>query len=235
LTIDATGRTRSLARRFEVKTGPRKPADLVAFKTHVRGASIAEDVCEIYSYGGGYGGSSRVEGGLFNVCFIASAADTKRYASDPELVLREVVFSNKQARKSLELAEVVEPWHAVPIERFGRGKLVPANGLIAVGDSAAFIDPFTGSGILLALESSRIASNAIIDNFSKSLDLRKMAADYRREYAAAFDSRLRVCSALRHAAFVPWLADVTIIALSLSTGLRKRLARATRLSAGPAA
>lgn len=228
ITIDATGRTRALARRFENNTETKSPANFVAFKTHLRGARIAAGACEIYVYRGGYGGCNRVENDLYNLCFIVSAADTKRLGSDAERVMREVVFTNKRAAEAMNDATVAKPWLAVPIERFGRGELVPAPGLITVGDAAAFIDPFTGSGMLLALESGKIAAAAIADGFSVGTDFQSVVEKYRHNYSAAFDHRLRVCSLLRHAAFVPFLAESTISLLSLSTSLRRAVARSTR-------
>lgn len=234
ITVDATGRSRSLARRFDSKTTSRSAAKHVAFKTHLRGADIKPGSCEIYVYRGGYGGCNRVENDLYNLCFIASAVDTKRLESDPERIMRELVFSNDRARAAMEHATVAKPWLAVPIERFGRGDLVPAEGLITVGDSAAFIDPFTGSGILLALESGKIAAAEIAESFAKGRDFSDLARNYRSSYSSAFDSRLRVCSVVRHAAFIPLLAETVISVLSINERLRRRLAQATRFSAGSA-
>ncbi len=227
ITIDATGRNRILARRFDTKK-TRHAAKLVAFKTHVRGAGTSAGSCEIFAYPGGYGGCNQVEDGLHNLCFIAAASETKRLGSDPERVLREMVFANVRAAETLRDAVIVKPWIAVPIQSFGRNSLVPADGLITIGDAAAFIDPFTGSGLLMALESARIAAAAILEcsRFSE------LIVKYRKGHAAAFDRRLRICSMLRHASFVPFLAESTISLLGLSTALRRRQARATRFNAG---
>ena len=234
LIIDATGRTRSLARRLEKDAGQHKRAGHVAFKAHLAGAEIAGGACEIFAYRGGYGGCNSIENGLYNLCFIADAEDVKRCASDAERVMREVVCTNKRAAAVLENVTVESEWLAVPIERYGRGELVPAQGLMTVGDSAAFIDPFTGSGILLSLESARIAATAIAKTFAADRDLESLAAEYRRLYSATFDTRLRVCRLLRHAASMPFLADATISVLRTSGGLSRRIARATRLAAGRA-
>lgn len=229
LTVDATGRTRSLARRFKTRIDATGPAKHVAFKTHLRGVRLDAGACEIYVYRGGYGGCNLVEDDLYNLCFIVSAEDTKRLASVAEDVMREIVFTNKRARLAMQDAVVTKPWLAVPIERFGRGELVPADGLIAIGDAAAFIDPFTGSGILIALESAKIAAAAITTSGHKVSDFNAIADSYRQNYAAAFNSRLRLCSWLRHASFVPMLAESTLSLLSISTAVRKQLARATRM------
>ncbi|HTH50584.1 MAG TPA: hypothetical protein VL501_01540, partial [Pyrinomonadaceae bacterium] len=159
-----------------------------------------------------------------NVCFIASASDVKRLGSEAERVFREVVCSNKRAEYVFRNVEFAGDWLAVPIERFGRGTLSPIHGLLAIGDAAAFIDPFTGSGMLLAFESARIFARSVL----ATRDVEQLAAEYERQYSAAFDKRLRVCSWLRRASAVPLLAELTILALGLSGGLKVRLVRATR-------
>lgn len=223
ITLDATGRMRFLTRRADAKDPVRK-ADYVAFKTHVSGCGVADDVCEIFSYAHGYGGSSRVENGLHNLCFIAAAEDVKQLGSDPTRVLGEVVCTNKRAAEVLKGINFVGEWHAVAIERYGRGNVAPTRGLLCIGDAAAFIDPFTGSGMLLALESAKVAAAAIVN----ANDLAELAFDYSQLYSAAFDTRLRMCSILRSVSFVPRLAETTVRALALSNGFRKFIVRSTR-------
>ncbi|CAN5332643.1 NAD(P)/FAD-dependent oxidoreductase [soil metagenome] len=230
LVVDATGRNRSVAREAESSEKTATRARHVAFKTHVRDAAVEPGACEIYSYRGGYGGCNAIEGGLFNVCFIVAAGDAKLLGSDPDRVLREVVSTNQRARETMMNAEAVKPWLAVPIQRFGRGTLNPRAGLVTVGDSAAFIDPFTGSGILLALQSSKILSYAITRNWENGVG--RITDEYQRLYSAAFDSRLRWCSMLRTAAFSPLAAELTIAGLGLSRNLRRRIARLTRFNTG---
>ena len=233
LTIDATGRTRILARQIEKANehGSRHRADFVAFKTHLEGARVPDGDCEIYAYRGGYGGSTRVENGLHNVCFIVSSKIVKKLNGDANRLLKEIVCENRRAFHSLNGARVVEDWLAVPIESYGRAELSPAKGLLTIGDAAAFIDPFTGSGILLALESAKIAATVIIDEFAQPESNRAfetIAREYRKQYATAFDPRLRISSLVRHAAFVPFLAETVIRFLSLNESLTRHLARATR-------
>ena len=231
LTIDATGRAKILARQIEKanESVTRTAARFVAFKTHLLNAAVPGGDCEIYAYRGGYGGCSRVENDLYNLCFIVSTDIAKRYSGDAAEIMQKVVFTNKRAAGSLEKARIVDDWLAVPIESYGRSDLAPAAGLLTVGDAAAFIDPFTGSGILLALESSKIAARVITHEFSRSEpSFATLAREYHRQYDAAFDRRLRVCSILRHAAFVPFLAESVIVTLAMSERLTRCLARATR-------
>ena len=226
LLVDATGRQQALGRML----GERPPkATSVAFKAHVAGSLVPADNCEIYSYTGGYGGCSPVENGLHNLCFITNAADAKQASGDPEKVFRNKVLANRRAAEVLDSCQIAGPWHAVPITRYGRTKLVLADGVISVGDAAAFIDPFTGSGILLALQSAKVAASAIVEGlFARRDGFAAFAADYERRYAASLAARMRVSSAILNITRRSWVADAVIFALSQSSILRRQLARATR-------
>lgn len=247
ITIDATGRARVLARRVEgraqegngtnkskerVSSPKRMP--LVAFKAHLENVGGDQGVCDIYFYRGGYGGLSRVENGLSNLCFIVAARDVRARASDAERVMREIVMSNKRAAETLKGARVRSEWLAVALESFGRRELVPADGLLMVGDAASFIDPFTGSGMLMALESGELAGACIMRALPKlraGAAFATLAEDYRARYRERFATRLRVCSWLRRAAFAPPLAtEAGIVVLGASERMRRVLARATRPS-----
>lgn len=232
ITIDATGRARVLARRLqtEVQSSPRakRRAPMVAFKAHLENVRPAPGACEIYFYRGGYGGLSSIEGGLSNLCFIASARDVRACGADAERVMREVVCQNARAAHTLAYARTRNEWLAVTLEGFGRRQLVPADGLIAIGDAASFIDPFTGSGMLMALENGELAAELVSRYANQSQWFETMAQAYRSLYRKKFSARLRVCGLLRRAAFVPGLAEAAIRIVAANDGLRRGLTLATR-------
>ena len=234
LTIDATGRARTLARMARKVSRSRarlQRRQLVAFKAHLRNTQVARGTCEIYFYPGGYGGLSTIENGLTNLCFIVNSRDVRTLQSDPNGIMREIVCRNHRAAHTLEHAEPVTPWLAVALEGFGRHSVTPIAGLIAIGDAASFIDPFTGSGMLMALESGELAAQTIHKHLSEINTpdaVRQLGEEYRAAYHQQFNTRLRVCSSIRRAAFTPGLASMAIRFFGASNGLRRRMARATR-------
>jgi flavin-dependent dehydrogenase len=232
IVVDATGRARSLARKVETRLS-QKPK-LVAFKTHLENTNAPLTACEIYSYPGGYGGISTVEKGLSNLCFISNAAYVKDASSDPETVLRRSVMLNPRAAYTLRDAHVCTDWLSVAIESFGRYRPSPIRGLLAIGDAASFIDPFTGSGMLMALESGDLVAQTIVRHEHKlghRVDaIEQLCSDYSFAYRKKFDSRLRICSMLRRVAFRPLLAQFTISICASSNHVSNWLARATRSS-----
>ena len=231
ITVDATGRARALARHLAARKSYHRQRPMIAFKAHLEKTEVATEACEIYFYRGGYGGLSSIEDGLSNLCFIASARDVRACGADADRVMRDVVCENQRARITLRKALLHSEWLAVSLEGFGCHEVAPAPGLLAVGDAASFIDPFTGSGMLMALESGELAGKIIgahLDGNAQSESVDDLRAKYSAAYHRAFASRLTVCSFLRRAAFVPGLAETAIRFFAASSGLRHRLARATR-------
>jgi len=235
VTLDATGRTRALARRLECNGTKLHRAPLIAFKAHLADARVAAGACEIYFYRRGYGGLSSIENGLSNLCFIASARDVRAFGADAERVMRQVVCQNRRAAETLRDAKTRTPWLAVTLEKFGRHKLSPAKGLLTIGDAASFIDPFTGSGMLMALESGELSAKVISEHMGESAseDIDELSANYEAAYEKSFDSRLRVCSLMRRAAFTPGIAAIAIRLFGMSDHVRHLIARGTRRPSKP--
>jgi flavin-dependent dehydrogenase len=230
LTIDATGRARILARKLN-HSNKQKPK-MIAFKAHFQDTRVAAGVCEIYFYRGGYGGLSSIESGESNLCFIISAEQVKRCNSDPNRVMRELVMKNPRAAYTLGPAVTSSEWLSASWESFGRQSPAPAKGLLAIGDAAAFIDPFTGSGMLMALESGELAAEVILRH-RHHLAAANLASDYTIAYNEKFHSRLRICGLLRRAAFRPLLTEWGVALFGASERFRNRVARATRSPRAP--
>jgi flavin-dependent dehydrogenase len=252
LTIDATGRAKVLSKLVEkmishkaakqrsesnsefgvpnTKNQIQNPKSkiqnrLVGFKTHLKNVNLEKGVCEIYFFRGGYGGLSYVENGLANHCFLIKAEIVKKFNSDAEQIVREVIFQNKRAFQTLKNAAPCEDWLAVSVDGFGQKELNPTSNLFAVGDASAFIDPFTGSGMLMAFESAEILAKVVAENMFAP---ERIAENYKILHYRKFQKRMLVCSFLRRAAFVPALAKSAISVLSFSAKLRMLLARSTR-------
>jgi flavin-dependent dehydrogenase len=239
IVIDATGRTRGLCRQLENRISGRKNkrAELVAFKAHLTGTSEIRNACEIYFYKGGYGGLSGVEGGASNLCFIVAAQAVREKGSAPERVMHEIVAANKRAGETLKNARVESAWLSVALENFGRQEPSLLPGLIAIGDAASFIDPFTGSGMLMALESGSLAAEVIAAELSSGaqLNLLRVQSIYQQRYDTRFAARLRFCAILRRLAFAPRaIAEVAACVLGANEHIERSLARATRRASSSA-
>jgi flavin-dependent dehydrogenase len=235
LIIDASGRnSRLMVNREERRAGPRG-SRLYGLKAHLANVEgIAEQV-ELYFFPQGYGGLSLVEDNLVNLCFIAGERTFRAAGGDPQKIVEQTVMRNALARERLRGAEVVGKWHSVGPLAFGHRRL-SQSGVLAVGDASGMIDPFTGTGIQIALRTGELAAQAIINAMSEgAADQRASLFDralshYGKAYAREFGSRLKVAGWLRRVALSPTIAGPVASLLALSPGLTRRVLRATRSS-----
>lgn len=175
LIIDASGRNSRMMLGREERVAGRRGSRLYALKAHLRGVNGIGEQVELYFFPQGYGGLSLVEGGLVNLCFIANERTFRNAGGDAAKIVGQTVMKNSVARERLLKAEVVGRWHSVGPLRFGRRRL-SQNGIIAIGDAAGMIDPFTGTGIQMALRTGEIAAEAIIESLN-SVDKEKKRGD----------------------------------------------------------
>lgn len=225
LVIDAAGRGGQLSRSAAKTTRGSEHVRFVGFKAHLRNTNLARGRCEIYLFPGGYSGLSGIGNGLSNHCFLISADIVKKYIGQTNKMIEEIVFQNVRAREMMESAPVEGEWLTVSIDRFGLRDPNPAPGLVAVGDAAAFVDPFTGSGMLLALESASILANIISE---RGVDSSSIGPEWRSRISAHVNRRLRICGMLRRAASVPMLIGSVITGLNASRAISEWLVRSTR-------
>ncbi len=233
LTIDATGRNRSLARLPETKNVQKKPASQVAFKTHLSG----------------------VGSGLPHVRFTHTATVTAAVTKSKTAFTIYALLSRQRTRSSsaailsdyfvrlcFRTYELARHWPMQKSPRRGS----PSQSSVMV--AASLFQPSDCSrsatrrhlsirspeaGFYLPSKALRIVSDAIAQGLTAGHDFDRLANEYARRYGSSFNARLRVCSILRYATSAPILAEAAISLLGFSGSLRRRIAAATRFSAAP--
>lgn len=142
--INATGRWSNLTATIQTLDQPRS----IGLKAHFLEPSPAPS-CDLYFFDGGYCGVQPIGNNIVNVSAMVRA-DIARTLED--------VFTHNP-----RLHERSEQW-APATERVSTSPLVfrkpktSQNGVLQCGDAAAFIDPFAGDGISMALHSGRMAA-----------------------------------------------------------------------------
>ena len=137
------------------KTASPKGRRLFGFKSHFEGP--ANDAVELFFFNGCYVGVNPVENGITNVCGLG-----------PETFLRAHDFELDGVVNSFPpLAERLRPlsrrmkWLTVgPLVYRNSFKDAVAEGHYPAGDALSFVDPFTGSGLLAAATTGRLAGIA---------------------------------------------------------------------------
>jgi hypothetical protein len=147
--VDSAPIVIAYGRRSKAPRGRR----LFGFKAHFTGP--CDDAVELYFFAHrAYLGVSPVENGFTNVCGIADESQLARFSFDIDAFLDEY----PAVRSRLLPLRRCWKWLVVGPVEFDRSfDRVPARLEYPAGDALAFVDPFTGSGILSALWTGELA------------------------------------------------------------------------------
>lgn len=177
--VNATGRWSHLT-RFKVA----EKEKWIGLKAHFSEASPPDSV-DLYFFRGGYCGVQPVAAGAINACAMVRADIANSL---------EHVFAMHSAlwRRSRDWEQQF-PTVSTSALYFRRPR-TEDRGMLLAGDSAAFIDPFVGDGISLALHSGVLAGESLAPFFAGRAPL----AEAHQRYGSAY--RKHLAPALRNAA-----------------------------------
>jgi flavin-dependent dehydrogenase len=231
IVIDASGRNSRLTVTRDERAAGRRGSRLYGLKAHLADVEGICDQVELYFFPQGYGGLSLVEGELVNLCFIAQEGAFARACGDPTKIIEETIKKNRLARERLRRARIVGAWHSTGPLSFGK-RALSRGGVLAVGDASGMIDPFTGTGIQIALRTGELAAQAVCERMGTGRHRGDLFADaltqYSTAYEAEFARRMRVAKLLRFTALSPRLTDMSAKLLARAPGTARRILKATR-------
>lgn len=211
----------------------RRGSRLYAFKAHLTDVEPGDESVELFFFPQGYGGIARVENDLVNLCFIVDEHTLKTAGGDPARVIETSLMNNSLARDRMRNARVAGKWYTTGPLTFGRKRLA-RNGIIAIGDASGMIDPFTGTGIQIALRTGELAAESIRECITAPSATRSnsivdtVLTRYAERYETEFDNRMKTAGLLRVAAFSPRTASVFAGVLTRAPRLASVIFRATR-------
>nr|MDQ2901422.1 hypothetical protein [Acidobacteriota bacterium] len=183
-------------RRASAPSGSR----LFGFKAHFIGP--VSDAIDLFFFGGCYVGVSSIENGETNVCGLA-----------PEPLLRAKNFEVESLfALSPRFVERIAPLTRA-MDWLFTGPLIYRNSFRAqanpceylAGDALGFVDPFTGSGLLAAITTGRLAGIAAVRHLPVERHMRDCQKLLGSQYGAAALLRLALASGIAEklARFVP--------------------------------
>ena len=103
----------------------------------------------------------------------------------------------RRERPGFADAQIEEPPHGALLPEATRGFRLAAPGLLAVGDAAGMITPYSGEGIAYALEGAELAAEAILGEERPSEAVRRYERAVREGYGFQFVSSFRIMKAMR--------------------------------------
>lgn len=155
--------------------GAPRPSGDLGIKTHFTLVSGSRDVVELFGLNGCYGGLAAIDGGRWNAAFSVPAERVRRHRGNLAAVFQGLAAENAILARRLTGARQCEPWLAAPLPRFGV-RASWQSGLTPIGNAVAAIEPIGGEGMGLAMRSSELAVEQILNGRSPA----RLATSYRR-------------------------------------------------------
>ena len=103
-----------------------------------------------------------------------------------------------------------------------RRRIAGQNRILAIGDTAGYVEPFTGEGMTWAMQSGILAADSIANHQEEWLTI---GSQWRQIYEASFQSRKFVCRVVASAIGSSWGRRVIGPALATWPGLARPLVR----------
>ncbi len=215
--IVAAGRWSQFTPNRTVPPGPK----WMGVKGHFREHNPTRST-DLYFFPHGYCGVQPVGDDIVNVSAMVRSDQAK---SLPEVFARQSAL----AARASKWIPVTQPVSTAPL--IYRKPQPTREDVIFAGDAAAFIDPFVGDGISIALRSGRLAAQCIEQFLAGESTLPAATSFYEREYSRQFSPLLTAASRMRSLMFLPELAKVVAFELLRLPGLMPYVIRRTRQAA----
>jgi menaquinone-9 beta-reductase len=215
--IVAAGRWSQFTPDRSVPAGPR----WIGVKGHFRDLD-ARRTTDLYFFEHGYGGVQPVAEDVVNVCAMVR--------SDCATTLAEAFrLHPRLAERAAAWTPVTQPVSTAPL--IYRGAQPVRGTVMYAGDAAAFIDPFVGDGISIAVRSGRLAAECVCRFLLAERSLSETAGLYQHEYTRQFAPLFATASRVRALLSLPVAGRVAAFQLLRLPGVMPYIIRKTRRAA----
>lgn len=163
-----------------------KRSPFIGVKYHIK-TDFARDVVALHNFEGGYCGLNSIEEDKFNLCYLGSRDQLRKFGSVEEME-REILWKNPALKRLFKESEFLFDKPEVINEINFEPKLPVEDHILMAGDSAGLITPLCGNGMAIAIHSGKMAAEAIITGGSRS----EIESHYETAWRKEFQTRLRI-------------------------------------------
>ena len=171
MTIAADGRRSSVAQALGLSVHPVRPRRW-AFGVYATGVTGITDLGEMHIRQGRYLGIAPIDDDLANVCVVTGPRPDGRTPSE---ILHRAIARDPDLAERFAHATFVSAVRVLgPLAADARA--AGAAGLLLAGDAAGFVDPMTGDGLHLAMQSAVLAAREVAGHARVGRRRRRAAA-----------------------------------------------------------
>jgi flavin-dependent dehydrogenase len=163
------------------------------FKRHylASAAALPTGTIDLYAFQHGYLGVNAVEGGLTNICGLVDASRLTGHKGRWESFVETLRREEPQLDALFRECQPAQDHFLSSDPVIFRPRSAVEGGVFMVGDASGVIDPLTGNGMSMAIQSALVAAPLLIRLLETPSQRSAIEAEYREKHRAFFASRIR--------------------------------------------
>ncbi len=211
---------RTLQRPFFVQRSP-----YLGVKYHVK-ADLPKNQIALHNFTDGYCGVSALENDKYNVCYLTTRGNLKKYGNIPEME-ENALHKNPFLKDIFTNAEFLYDQPEVINEITFAPKSLIENHILMCGDAAGMITPLCGNGMAMAIHSATILSELVKEFSLGNINRTQLENRYQQTWKSHFSGRLRIGRTVQKLFGKPILSELAIGSLGRINGLSRTLINQT--------
>lgn len=199
----------------------RRRSPYIGVKYHIR-TDFDPHTVALHNFEGGYCGVNRVENGVYNLCYLGSQKQLRKYGNIAAME-KAVLYQNPFLKEIFENSEFLFDKPEVINEINFSPKSPVENHVLMLGDAAGLITPLCGNGMAIAIHTGKLATEAILQN----KDRQAIEAQYRKEWKSHFQNRLWIGRQIQSLFGAKWVSEFSVGLIKKSPFLARQIIRMT--------
>jgi menaquinone-9 beta-reductase len=184
------------------------------FKRHYISTSSRDSAAiELYSFREGYLGVNGVEGGITNICGLVHASRLAGHKGRWDAFIETLRQEEPRLDVLYEDHLPVQADYLSSDPVIFRARSAVERGVFMIGDAAGIIDPLTGNGMAMAIQSALLAAPEILELLENPDRRTPVEERYLASHRRFFARRIAWSRAIAAVMSRPWLLDTALVGL----------------------
>jgi flavin-dependent dehydrogenase len=181
------------------------------FKRHYHGTQT--DTIELYSFDRGYLGVNSVEGGITNICGLVHASRLAGHKGRWDSFVETIRAEEPRLETLYSRHEPAQEHYLSSEPVIFRARSAVEGGVFMIGDASGVIDPLTGNGMAMAIQSALLAAPMLLRLLESPWQRTEIENDYREQHRRFFAKRIAWSRRVAMLLSRPRLLDTALAAL----------------------
>lgn len=195
IVVGAFGKRSKIDMKME-RTFFSKRSPYVGVKYHIK-YDHPQGLISLHNFQDGYCGVSEVEGGIVNLCYLTHRSNLKN-AGNIKQMEEKVLYQNPFLKNIFQQATFLFDQPETINEISFETKQPVENHVLMSGDAAGMITPLCGNGMAMAIHSSKILSDLLIQFCNDQISRTTLEASYKDQWSHQFKRRLWIGRTLQN-------------------------------------